>query len=131
MRWIIAVAIAAILLCAGAASGHRMFVGQRMTLDLYVLYDDGSPAGNATVKLYQDGALFAENVTDAQGKVSFALPGKGTGKWQYVVCHGGHTEMAAINIDSNVPVQAGSSALFVVGPLFSMLRKKQKSRCLL
>jgi len=44
MKWIIIVAIAAILLCAGAASGHRMFVGQRMSLDLYVLYDDGSPA---------------------------------------------------------------------------------------
>ena len=130
MKWIIAVAIAAILLCAGAASGHRMFVGQRMTLDLYVLYDDGSPANNATVKLYQDGKLFAENVTDSQGKVSIALPGKGSGKWQYVVCHGGHTEKGAINIDSNVPLQAGPSALFIVGPLFSMRRKKQERWCL-
>lgn len=130
MKWIIAAAIAAILLCAGAASGHRMFVGQRMNLDLYVLYDDGSPAGNATVKLYQDGKLFAENVTDAQGRISIALPGKGTGKWQYVVCHGGHTENGAINIDSNIPLQAGSSALFLVGPLFSMHRKRQNSRCL-
>ncbi len=130
MKWIIAVAIAAILLCAGAASGHRMFVGQRITLDLYVLYDDGSPAGNATVKLYQDGKLFTENVTDAQGKVSISLPGKGTGKWQYVVSDGGHTEKGATNIDSNVPLQAGSSSLFMVGPMFSMRRKKQKRWCL-
>lgn len=126
MKWIIVVAIAAILLCAGAASGHRMFVGQRMSLDLYVLYDDGSPASNATVKLYQDGKLFAENVTDAQGRMSIALPGKGTGKWQYVVSGGGHTEKGAINIDSNIPLQAGSSALFIVGPLFSMRRRRQE-----
>lgn len=130
MKWIIIVAIAAILLCAGAASGHRMFVGQRMSLDLYVLYDDGSPAANATVKLYQDGKLFLENVTDALGRISIALPGKGTGKWQYVVSDGGHTEKGAINIDSNIPIQAGSSALLVAGPLFSMCRKRQKEWCL-
>lgn len=99
MKRILALILLAILLCAGASSAHRMFVGQRMTLDLYVLYDDGSPAGNAMVKLYQDGKLFAENVTDANGKFSIVLPGKGTGKWQYEVSGGGHTEKGSINID--------------------------------
>ena len=130
MKWIIVVAIAAILLCAGVVSGHRMFVGQRMNLDLYVLYDDGSPAGNAKIMLYQDGKLFTENVTDALGRISIALPGKGTGKWQYVVSDGGHTEKGAFNIDSNIPLQAGSSAFFVAGPLFSMRRKRQANGCL-
>ena len=51
MRWILAVIIAALLL-AGAASAHRMFVGQQITLDLFVFYDDGSPASKAEVKLY-------------------------------------------------------------------------------
>jgi len=98
------------LICAGAASAHRMFVGQRMTLDLYVLYDDGSPAGNAMVKLYQDGKLFAENVTDSSGKFSIVLPGKGTGKWQYEVSGGGHTEKGSINIDCSWSAE-GSKAV--------------------
>ncbi len=66
MRWILAVIIAALLL-AGAASAHRMFVGQQITLDLFVFYDDGSPAANAEVKLYQEGALFAQTSPMQQG----------------------------------------------------------------
>lgn len=56
MRWISALIIAA-LLPGGAASAHRMFVGQQITVDLFVFYDDGTPAANAEVKLYQDKEL--------------------------------------------------------------------------
>jgi len=102
MRWILAVIIAALLL-AGAASAHRMFVGQQITLDLFVFYDDGSPASNAEVKLYQEGALFAENVTDATGRFTVNLPGKGTGNWSYEVEGGGHTEKGYIIINNTLP----------------------------
>ena len=47
MRWILALIIGALLL-AGAASAHRMFVGQQITVDLFVFYDDGSPAANSS-----------------------------------------------------------------------------------
>lgn len=110
MKRILALILMAMMLCAGAASAHRMFVGQSMTLDLYVLYDDGSQAGNAMVKLYQDGKLFAENVTDASGKFSIVLPGKGTGKWQYEVSSGGHTETGSINIDCSLPAERVKAA---------------------
>jgi hypothetical protein len=104
MRWILAVIIAALLL-AGAASAHRMFVGQQITLDLFVFYDDGSPASNAEVKLYQEGALFAQNVTDATGRFTVTLPGKGTGNWSYEVEGGGHTEKGSIIIN-NTPAKS-------------------------
>ncbi|NLH21549.1 MAG: hypothetical protein GX463_05200, partial [Methanothrix sp.] len=84
MRWILALIIGALLL-AGAASAHRMFVGQQITVDLFVFYDDGSPAANAEVRLYQEGELYAQNVTDDTGRFTVALPGKGTGDWSYEV----------------------------------------------
>lgn len=102
MKQIIAIAIAALLLFCGAASAHRMFVGQQMTLDLFVFFDDGSPAGNAAVKLYQEGKLFAENMTDASGRFTVVLPGRGTGEWQYEVSGGGHSEVGSFNINSSV-----------------------------
>lgn len=73
-----------------------------MTLDLFVFFDDGSPAGNAEVKLYQDGKLFAENLTDASGRFTVVLPGRGTGQWQYEVSGGGHSEKGSFNINSSV-----------------------------
>ena len=101
MRWILALIIAALLL-AGAASAHRMFVGQQITLDLFVFYDDGSPAANAEVKLYEEGELYAENVTDATGRFTVTLPGKGTGNWSYEVEGGGHTEKGSILINNTL-----------------------------
>ncbi len=95
-----ALAFVALLLCSSAASAHRMFIGQQVTLDLFVFYDDGSPAGNADVKLYQDGKLYAENVTDSTGRFTVILPGRGTGKWQYEVSGGGHTETGLLNINA-------------------------------
>ena len=106
MRWISALIIAALLL-AGAASAHRMFVGQQITVDLFVFYDDGTPAANAEVKLYQDKELFAENVTDATGRFTVALPGKGTGNWSYEVEGGGHTETGSIIINNALSGTSG------------------------
>ncbi|MDD1762789.1 MAG: transthyretin-like family protein [Methanothrix sp.] len=94
------------LLDTGLSSAHRMFIGQRMTLDLYANYDDGSPVANATVKLYQDDKLFAENTTDEMGRFTMVLPGKGTGKWHYEIVGGGHTEKGYINVNNSPPVQS-------------------------
>lgn len=101
MRWIPALIIAALLL-AGAASAHRMFVGQQITVDLFVFYDDGSPAANTEVRLYQEGELYAQNVTDATGRFTVTLPGKGTGDWSYEVQGGGHTEKGFISINNTL-----------------------------
>ena len=102
MRWIPALIIAALLL-AGAASAHRMFVGQQITVDLFVFFDDGSPAANAEVRLYQEEELYAENVTDSTGRFTIILPGKGTGNWCYEVEGGGHTEKGSIYINNTLP----------------------------
>jgi nickel transport protein len=119
--------VVALLLWAGAASAHRMFVVQQLTLDLYVFFDDGTPAGNADVKLYSDGKLFMENVTDASGKFSIVLPRKGIGELQYEVSGGGHTEKGSININ-NTPLQAGTLGLSMVGPL-PLIRRKRRCPC--
>lgn len=108
MKWMPTLIIA-LLLLAGAASAHRMFAGQQITLDLFVFYDDGSPAANVEIKLYQEDELFAQNVTDDTGKFTITLPGKGTGRWHYEIEGGGHTEKGYINIDNNQPLKGNQT----------------------
>lgn len=127
MRWILALTIAALLL-AGAASAHRMFVGQQITVDLFVFFDDGSPAANAEVKLYQEGELYAENVTDATGRFTVILPGKGTGNWSYEVKGGGHAEKGSILINNTLFAQAGVLGFGLLVPYLPSRKKKQVLR---
>lgn len=126
MKKIWTLLILALLVMAGTASAHRLFVGQRMALDLYVMFDDGSPAANAKVKLYQGDSLFAENVTDATGRFSVVLPGKGTGNWRYEVSGGGHTEKGYVNIDNSEPIKAVALGLSILGPLILLSRIRMK-----
>lgn len=126
MKTILCIVLIALLICTGFACGHRMFIGQRITLDLYAIYDDGTPASNADVKIYRDGVLFAENATDAGGKLSIVLPGKGTGEWQYEVSGGGHTEKGFLSIDGSAPVQAAALGLALIGPRILVYKKRQK-----
>jgi nickel transport protein len=126
LKRILALILLALLLCAGSASAHRMFVGQRITMDLYVFFDDGSPAANARVKLYQGDELFAENVTDATGKFTVVLPGKGTGNWRYEVSGGGHSEKGFVNIDNSEPVKAAAMGMAILGPLVLISRMRRK-----
>jgi nickel transport protein len=114
------------LLNTGSSNAHRMFIGQRMTLDIYANYDDGSPAANATVKLYQDGQLFTENATDANGRFTMVLPGKGTGKWHYEIVGTGHTEKGYINVDNSPPVQAAALGLALLVPVYLAIRRKNE-----
>ncbi|HQF17585.1 MAG TPA: hypothetical protein PLI05_11035 [Methanotrichaceae archaeon] len=100
-REIVVVLVLTLLLMAGSASGHRMFVGQKMTLDLVAMFDDGTPATDAIVEIYRDGELYAKNTTDGSGKFSLILPGRGTGEWRFVVSGGGHSEAYKMSIQSS------------------------------
>ena len=68
-----------LFLVAGSmtASGHRMFLGQSMTIGLSAIYDDGEPAAQASVQVFRDGVLYRENQTDSTGFFRMALTWKG------------------------------------------------------
>lgn len=118
--------IIAMLLCVEPACAHRMFIGQRLTLDLYAFYDDGTPACSAKVKIFRDGALYAENVTDASGKFSIVLPGRGTGKWQYEIYGEGHSEKGYLNIDINRQENLNALGLAMLGTGLLAYRRRNR-----
>ena len=43
-----------------AASGHRMFVGQSLTLGISAIYDDGEPAADASVQVFLNGVAYSQ-----------------------------------------------------------------------
>ena len=76
------------LLCGGVASGHNMFVGQRVNVDICAVFENGEPARNADVNIYRYNETcelyepYNQTVTDSKGMLTVALPGKGTGNWR-------------------------------------------------
>lgn len=102
-RWI-ALIVLALALGSGTACAHRMFVGQRINVETYAIFDDGSPANNASVKVYRENAtsglcdLYCEDQADSSGKYSLSLPGKGTGSWLFEFSVGGHKEELFITV---------------------------------
>jgi len=50
-RLIFAILVLALVLETMPAFGHRMFIGQRVTVDLYAIFDDGEPAKDASVQV--------------------------------------------------------------------------------
>ena len=130
MRKTIALLILAILLTSGMANAHRMFVGQRVTLDLYAIFDDGTPAKNASVQVYRDGALFSKNSTDSTGKFTLVLPGKGSGKWRCEVSSSGHTEEVNINIENdmqaNQTAKAGCLGIIAIPTAYASRRRRNR-----
>ena len=98
-----------LLLTAGMAEGHRMFVGHQVTLEIFAIYDDGEPASNAEISIYrlnattQDYDLYEAGVTDSQGIYMTTLPGKGTGQWRYAISGHGHSEERFIGVSSEKP----------------------------
>lgn len=116
--WIVLLLLA-LVLASGPASAHRMFVGQRINVETYAVFDDGSPAQNASVKVYRMNAttglfeLFEEDRADSAGGYSMSLPGKGTGSWLFEVSAGGHKEelFVAISDERPDPSKAGAAAL--------------------
>jgi hypothetical protein len=97
--FIIATLILILISGSMTASGHRMFLGQSMTLSLSAIYDDGEPAALASVQVFRDGVLYSQNQTDPSGFFRMALPGKGTGEWRFVVSGDGHDEVIEFRIN--------------------------------
>jgi len=81
-----------------AASGHRMFVGQSLTLGISAIYDDGEPAADASVQVFLNGALYSQNQTDSTGFFRIPLPGTGAGDWMFVISKDGHDEVIQFSI---------------------------------
>ena len=131
MRRLIALLLLAMILTAGMASAHRMFVGHRVNVETYAMFDDGTPAQNAPVKVYRNGELYAENVTDSSGMFALTLPGKGTGEWSFEVSAGGHREETFINIsDEKSDAKTAGVAALAVMPLaiIAWRGRKEKGR---
>jgi hypothetical protein len=81
-----------------AASGHRMFVGQSLTVGISAIYDDGEPAAEASVQVFLNGALYSQNQTDSSGFFRMPLPGTGAGDWRFVISGDGHDEVIQFSI---------------------------------
>lgn len=96
--FILVVLILALTASSMPASGHRMFVGQSISIGLSAIYDDGEPAAFASVEVFRDGVLYSQNQTDSTGFFRVALPGNGTGDWKFVVSGEGHDEVTEFSI---------------------------------
>jgi len=107
--------ILALVACSMNASGHRMFVGQKMTVTLSAVYDDGDPASDASVQIFRDGALYSENKTNPAGVFSMVLPEKGVGDWKFVVSCDGHEEETHFSIrDDSRTTTAAAMGLLIL-----------------
>lgn len=103
MRSIILLILFLALIAASmTASGHRMFVGQSLTVGISAIYDDGEPAAQASVQVFRDGDLYSENQTDSTGLFRMALPGTGAGDWRFVVFGEGHEEVIQFSINGGL-----------------------------
>jgi hypothetical protein len=106
-----------LLLTAGMGEGHRMFLGHRMSLEIFAIYDDGEPARNADISIYrlngttEDYDLYEAGVTDAQGIYKVTLPGKGTGEWRYAISGAGHSEEGYFTVSAERPPSPEAKAL--------------------
>lgn len=109
--FIIATLILVLISGSMTASGHRMFLGQSMTVSLSAIYDDGEPAALASVQVFRDGILYSQNQTDSSGFFRMALPGKGTGDWKFVVSGDGHDEVIEFCINDGNRTTVVSSAM--------------------
>ncbi|VVB72888.1 Uncharacterised protein [uncultured archaeon] len=124
-RTILAILILALILGLVPAQGHRMFVGQKMTVDLYAIFDDGEAANDASVQVFWDGVLYAENRTDSTGRFTFSLPGKGTGEWRFLVSGGGHEESIYMSIkNENKSTVAAACLALILVPLTLLWRRR-------
>ncbi|MDF0591388.1 hypothetical protein [Candidatus Methanocrinis natronophilus] len=123
-----------ILVTAGMAEAHRMFVGQSVSLEIFAIYDDGEPARKADVMVYRFNAttqnydLYQEGVTDSQGIYSMTLPGKGTGDWRYKISQHGHAEegFLSVSTERRLPVEAGIMALALIPAALVARRVKKR-----
>ena len=78
--------------------GHRMFVGQSLTVGLSVIYDDGVPAACTSVQVFLDGVPHSQNKTDSIGLFRMDLPGTRAGDWRFVISRDGHDNVIQFSI---------------------------------
>ena len=110
LRFLILITMILVLIAGSmTAGGHRMFLGQSMTVSLSAIYDDGEPAALASVQVFRDGVLYSQNQTDSSGFFRMALPGKGTGDWKFVVCGEGHEEVIEYSINDGIRTNVASA----------------------
>jgi hypothetical protein len=129
LRFLILITMILVLIAGSmTASGHRMFLGQSMTVSLSAIYDDGEPAALASVQVFRDGVLHSQNQTDSTGFFRMALPGKGTGDWKFVVSGEGHEEVIeySINDGSRTNVASAAMALIALPAAWIWRRRSQK-----
>ena len=134
-RWM-ALILLALVLGAGSASAHRMFADQRINVETYAMFDDGSPANNALIKTYRENTtsglyeLYREDRMDSSGKHSLTLPGKGTGNWLFEITSGGHKEELFINISNtrSEAAKVGIAAAAAMVPLAFVAYRGRKKR---
>ena len=133
-RWI-ALILLVMVLVSGTSSAHRMFVGQKINVETYAIFDDGTPANDASVKVYRENAttglydLFCENRTDSSGKYALALPGKGTGNWLFEFSAGGHKEELSIAIsDERSDASAAKVAALAMLPVTFLVWRGRRKR---
>lgn len=120
-----------LLLIAGSmtASGHRMFLGQSMTIGLSAIYDDGEPAAQASVQVFRNGVLYSENQTDSTGFFRLAMPGRGTGDWRFVVSGDGHEEVVELSInDGSRPIVASAALAVAAVPVAWLWRRRGRNQ---
>ncbi len=133
-RWI-ALILLALVLGSGMASAHRMFVGQRINVETYAIFDDGSPANDASVNVYRENAtsglydLYCEDRADSSGKYALSLPGKGTGSWLFEFSAGGHKEELFVTIsDERSDASAAKVAALAMLPVALSAWKRRNKR---
>ena len=135
MKKIISLLIIVAILSTGMACSHKMYVGQRVNVDVYAIFEDGQPARNADVEVYRynDSSecyddLYNQTATDSSGMVTITLPGKGTGKWKIGISSSGHKEETYLNISTDRPdaKKAGIVAAAILPLAFITWRKRNK-----
>jgi hypothetical protein len=133
-RWIVLILLA-LVLGSGTASAHRMFVGQKINVETYAIFDDGTPANDASVKVYRENAttglydLYCEDQADSSGKYALSLPGKGTGNWLIEFSAGGHKEELSIAIsDDRYDASTAKAAALAMLPVTFLAWRGRRKR---
>lgn len=116
------IAVIALLFCAGIAGAHRMMMGYRVNdVQVNTLYDDGTPAGGATIEVMSDGKSIAKGVTDGRGVYDFR-PENHTGEIEFVASSAGHRAELSLNLEQkkqtdeiSLPMRVASGLGYLLG----------------
>jgi len=122
IRSIILIAMIALLFCAGLAGAHRMMMGYRVNdVQVTALYDDGTPAGGATIDVMSDGKSIARGVTDGRGIYDFR-PENHSGDIEFIASSAGHRTELSLDLEQkkqtdeiSLPMRVASGLGYLLG----------------